>query len=300
MTNLFIDTNTSFQPHDTNYYKKMYQLGARSNFIKVSESTNWVANNWIDSLNNSQKAGLIPCVYHFLRATNNGQASAEADFFRRQLDNAKVAKSIKIMVDAESTGNNTNNILAFINQVKKSGYTQFSVYSGRFMWITSVLDQTRLPRPWVASYNPSLNLGINNAQAYQYSDKFKGYSQDISKDLSKDQWFTTDKTPRKPQKHIKHTAKPAKGVSIPQGIKDVAQDVIRGVYGNGSQRSSNIYKHVQNAINLKSSGKWKGQEKHSIALIADDVLFNKKYGNGSIREKNIYAQVQKEVNRLLK
>ena len=300
MSNLFIDTNTSFQPHDINYYKKMYQLGARSNFIKVSESTNWVANNWIDSLNNSQKAGLIPCVYHFLRATNNGQASAEADFFRHQLDNAKVAKSIKIMVDAETTGNNTNNILAFINQVKKSGYTQFSVYSGRFMWVTSVLDQYKLPRPWVASYNPSLNLGIDNAHAYQYSDKFNGYSQDISKDLTKDQWFTTDKTSQNVQKPTSQVVKPSNSVSVPQGIDGVARDVLRGVYGNGSNRATNIYKHVQNAINLKSKGKWKSQESHSIALIADDVLFNKKYGNGSEREANIYKQVQKRVNELSK
>lgn len=300
MTNLFIDTNTSFQPHDITYYARMRQLGVKSNFVKVSEGTNWVATNWIESLNNSQKAGLIPCVYHFLRATNNTQAIAEGEFFAKQLNNAKVSKSIKIMVDAETNGNNTNNILAFINQVKKSGYSQFTVYSGRYMWITSALDQYKLPRPWVASYNASLNLGIDNAHAWQYTDKFKGYSQDVSRDLTKDQWFTTDKTSQKPQKPIQKHVKNATSVIVPQGIKDVAQDVIKGIYGNGSQRSHNIYKHVQNAINLKASGKWKSQENHGIALIADDVLFNKKYGNGSSRETNIYKEVQKEVNRLLK
>lgn len=300
MSNLIIDTNTSYQPYDKNYYKKMYNLGVRSNFVKVTEGTYWVADHWIDSLNNSQKAGLIPCVYHFLRGSNNGQTSLEGDFFVKQLNNAKVAKTIKIMVDAETNGNNTNNILAFINQVKKYGYTNFTVYSGRYMWITPALDQTRLPRPWVASFNPSLNLGINNAQAYQYTDKFKGYNQDASKDLTKNQWFTTDKTPQKPVKTPQKHVKPAQGVNIPQGIDGVAKDVIRGIYGNGSQRSTNIYNHVQNAINLKASGKWHSQENHSIALIADDVLFNGKYGNGSMRKNNIYKQVQKRVNQLMK
>lgn len=300
MSNLIIDTNTSYQPYNVDYYKKMHGFGVRSNFVKVTEGTYWVADHWIESLNNSQKAELIPCVYHFQRATNNTQAIKEADFFAKQLDNGKVSKSIKVMIDAETNGNNTNNILALINQLKKHGYQNFTVYSGRYMWVTPDLDQNKLPRPWVASYNPSIDLGINNAQAYQYSDKFKGYSQDISKDLTKDQWFTNDNTshstPKTSSKHVQTTT----GTNVPQGIDGVARDVIRGVYGNGSQRSANIYKHVQNAVNLKSTGQWKAQENHNIALIADDVLFNGKYSNGSMREVNIYKEVQKRVNGLIK
>ena len=295
-----MDTNTTYQPYDVAYYKKMRGYGVRSNFVKVSESTNWIAEHWIESLNNSQKAGLIPCVYHFQHATNNSQAIKEADFFAKQLDNAKVSKTIKIMIDAETNGNNTNNVLALINQVKKYGYTNFTVYSGRYMWVTNDLDQNKLPRPWVASYNPNIDLGINNAHAYQYSDKFKGYSQDISKDLTKDQWFTTDNTSQDAQKHTSKHVKPTTGVKIPQGIDGVARDVIKGVYGNGSQRIANIYKHVQNAVNLKVKGQWNTQENHNIALIADDVLFNGKYGNGSMRESNIYKAVQQRVNELIK
>lgn len=300
MSNLIIDTNTTYQPYDVAYYKKMYGFGVRSNFVKVTEGTYWVADHWVESLNNSQKAGLIPCVYHFQRANTNAQAIKEADFFAKQLDNAKVSKSIKIMIDAEIYGNNTNNILALINQVKKYGYQNFTVYSGRYRWVTSDLDQNKLPRPWVASYNPSIDLGINNSQAYQYSDKFNGYSQDISKDLTKDHWFTTDNTSQDTQKHTYNHVKPTTGVNTPQGIDGVARDVIKGNYGNGSQRSSNIYKHVQNAVNLKSKGQWKSQENHNIALIADDVLFNGKYGNGSARESNIYKTVQQRVNELIK
>ena len=300
MSNLIIDTNTTYQPYDVAYYKKMHGYGVRSNFVKVTEGTYWLADHWVESLNNSQKAGLIPCVYHFQRATTNSEAIKEADFFAKQLDNAKVSKSIKIMIDAETNGNNTSNILALINQLKKHGYQNFTVYSGRYMWVTPDLDQNKLPRPWVASYNSSIDLGINNAQAYQYSDKFKGYSQDISKDLTKDQWFTTDNTSQDAQKHTSNNVKPTTGINIPQGIDGVANDVIRGIYGNGSQRSANIYKHVQNAVNLKSKGQWNAQENHNIALIADDVLFNGKYGNGSARESNIYKAVQQRVNELIK
>lgn len=298
MTNLIIDTNTSYQPYDVGYYKKMLNFGVRSNFVKVTEGNSWVADHWIESLNNSQKAGLIPCVYHFQRATNNAQATNEGEFFAKQLDNAKVAKSIKIMIDAEINGNNTDNILTLIGQLKKHGYQNFTVYSGRYRWVTSDLDQNRLPRPWVAGYGVN-DLGINNAQAWQYSNTFNGYKQDISKDLTKDQWFTTDSMPHNAPEQPSHVNTPSQVVTVPQGIDGVARDAIRGVYGNGSQRPINIYNHVQNAVNLKASGQWKSQENHNIALIADDVLFNGKYGNGSARRDNIYNAVQKRVNELL-
>lgn len=294
MTQLFIDTCTSYQPYTVAYYQKMYSLGARSNFVKVSEDTTWVAPKWTESLNNTVSAGLVACVYHFLHASTYNEGVIEANFFAKQLNNANIDKRVKFMVDAESSSNNTNSVLGFVERMKALGYYNACVYSSRSMWVT-VLDSNRLPRPWVAGYGVS-DLGINNAQAWQYDNHFKGYSQDISKDLTSDHWFTTAPDA---QKTTLDVVKPSPVVNVPQGVDGVARDAIRGIYGNGSQRSINIYNHVQNAVNLKASGKWKSQENHNIALIADDVLFNGKYGNGSAREANIYKEVQKRVNELL-
>ena len=299
MTNLFIDTNTAYQPFSVAYYQKMKALGVKANFVKVSEGNYWTVNKWVESFNNSYKAGLIPCVYHFLKATNNTQAHYESAYFLNQINNARLAKTVKIMIDAETNGNNTNSIMTFINDLKQHGYVNFTVYSGRYMWITNALDQNVLPMPWVASYNHNLSLGINNAKAWQYNDKFNGYSQDISKDLTTNNWFTTDNaTPAKPSKPTSKPVSKHVNTSVNQGVKEVARDVLKGIYGNGSQRKNNIYYQVQHVVNLKASGKFVSANR-GIALIADDVLFNGKYGNGNARKDNIYNAIQKEVNKLI-
>ena len=242
---LFIDTCTSYQPYTVAYYQKMKALGARSNFVKVSEGITWVAPQWTLSLNNTVIAGLVACVYHFLHASNYNEGVNEANYFAKQLGNAKIDKRVKFMIDAEVSGNNTSSVLGFIDRMRALGYNNACVYSYRSMW-TTVLDSHHLPRPWVAGYGVS-NLGINNAQAWQYADHFQGYKQDISKDLTSDHWFTTAPEASKPNTNNKKVS--VNNLTIQEAYKTIAQEVIKGKLGNGEARKTNIYNKVQQEVN---------------------------------------------------
>lgn len=94
------------------------------------------------------------------------------------------------------------------------------------------------------------------------------------------------------------TQKPSKSVAI------VAQEVVKGLWGNGSDRKAKLesagynYTEVQNAVNalLKST---------DLTQVAKDVIAGK-YGNGQDRKNRLKAAgydptaVQKKVNELLK
>ena len=79
-------------------------------------------------------------------------------------------------------------------------------------------------------------------------------------------------------------------------ITDFARDVLKGKYGDGNARKENIYKTVQNEVNVILS---KGKVKNNyITVIANDVIKGK-YGDGNTRKENIYKTVQNEVNKLI-
>ena len=86
-------------------------------------------------------------------------------------------------------------------------------------------------------------------------------------------------------------------VSTGNAINDFARDVLKGKYGTGNARKENIYKTVQNEVNVILS---KGNVKNNyITVVARDVIKGK-YGDGNARKENIYRTVQNEVNKLVK
>ena len=85
-------------------------------------------------------------------------------------------------------------------------------------------------------------------------------------------------------------------VSTGNAINDFARDVLKGKYGDGNARKENIYKTVQNEVNvILSKGK---VQNNYITVIAHDVIKGK-YGNGNVRKENLYKTVQNEVNRIV-
>ena len=93
-------------------------------------------------------------------------------------------------------------------------------------------------------------------------------------------------------------------------IKEVAQDVINGKYGNGSERKKELgdnYEEIQSKVNdilgvdKTSKDDKKKSSTSELDKIAQDVIRGK-YGNGAERKKKLgkeYDKVQKRVNRML-
>lgn len=99
-------------------------------------------------------------------------------------------------------------------------------------------------------------------------------------------------------------------------IHAIAQEVIKGKYGNGNDRKRALenlgynYNEVQAEVNRilgkgsSSGSSSSNSSSYNVTAIAKDVISGK-YGNGETRKKNLesrgynYNEVQKEVNRLL-
>ena len=93
-------------------------------------------------------------------------------------------------------------------------------------------------------------------------------------------------------------------------IKEAAQDVIKGKYGNGSERKKELvdnYEEIQSKVNdilgvdKASKDDKKKSSTSELDKIAQDVIRGK-YGNGAERKKKLgkeYDKVQKRVNRML-
>lgn len=105
---------------------------------------------------------------------------------------------------------------------------------------------------------------------------------------------------------------PAPAPKPSKSITEVAQAVIRGDYGNGSDRKSRLesegynYSEVQAEVNrLCKGGSVGSTPSKSIDTIAREVI-NGKWGNGSSRKSRLeaagynYKEVQRRVNALLK
>ena len=127
-------------------------------------------------------------------------------------------------------------------------------------------------------------------------------------------------------KHPYHLVKVAGGTSTVYGwvdekyvssvsatkksVSEIAQEVIEGKWGNGSDRKKRLeaaghnYNEVQNAVNALVSGNKTPAPTKSVEQIAREVIEGK-WGNGADRKKRLeaagynYNEVQKKVNELL-
>lgn len=80
-------------------------------------------------------------------------------------------------------------------------------------------------------------------------------------------------------------------------ITKIALEVIKGKYGNGSERKENLYKTIQQRVNEILKGNEVNKNDY-ITKIALDVI-DGKYGNGNERKENLYKTIQKRVNEIL-
>ena len=178
-------------------------------------------------------------LYFFTQAVNLFEAEEEAEFVLDFIKNNKIKISLPIYIDSEYLTKGRHNFLtkkertdiikAFCERIKKEGY-KAGVYAN-LSWFEKQIEVKELNYSiWVAQYNESCDFKYSY-DIWQYSssgkiDGIKGYV-DLNKFNKKEKDY-------------------------PDKIKIMAVDVIRGKYGNGSQRVKALgeyYEEVQELVN---------------------------------------------------
>ena len=156
-------------------YQEVKNAGIEIVYIKSSQGNNVVDSYFKVNYNNAKANGLKVGLYHFLTATNEEQATEQAEFFVSVISNT--VPDCKLAMDFEEFGNLTvseiNNISqAFLNKVKELTGKDLIIYSdtsnARNVFGRELASQYPL---WVAEYGVS-NPGETNWdfwEGFQYT-----------------------------------------------------------------------------------------------------------------------------------
>lgn len=170
--------------------------------------------------------------------------------------------------------------------------------------------QTEPPKGWEEEFYDAIdkhlkrNPGLFDPKDITNEDKFQDFGLTIAEFTGIDTSNFSDAEINKMKKAVeKHYGGSSNSLSSEE-IDKIARDVIRGKYGNGSERKKKLgsnYQAVQDRVNEMSSGKASTLSKDDVDKMAKDVISGK-YGNGQERKAKLgddYQAVQKRVNEML-
>lgn len=172
---LFIDIS-SFQGYrSVAEFRQIKKDGISAVTIKLTEGQTYVNPTAEHNIANARAAGLIVNGYHFARFNSVAEAENEAGHFVSAANKFGLSKSARVALDIEVplAGNMTETAKAFIDQVKKGGYSNVTWYSYQ-PFIIAHLSENDLPsKPWKAAYPASVNFKkppFGNVGAWQYTN----------------------------------------------------------------------------------------------------------------------------------
>lgn len=183
MPKLFADL-ASMQPSNLEYFKWLKQNGVSKAVVKLTEDTGYVNPSASAQFMNGLKVFGEVGLYHFL----HNKPIREARYFVAQAEAMHVDKDTLMIVDVESSDvkstkqNVTQNVNDWLDVVYESGFHNLAVYASE-SWFNSVLSINYLhhgAKTWVAGYGRKPQVA--RMDAWQYTDSFKGRTQDISYD----------------------------------------------------------------------------------------------------------------------
>ena len=262
------DANYKDSKFDTNY------KNARANGIKVGA----YIYNYCNTLDNLKKG--LDWAFEKL-------AGKELDLpFYLDMEDKTIA--------VETVDSLTKQCNEFAKLVKEKGY-RAGVYAN-VNWLKNELNPSKFDKNlsvWVAQYYKECQYeGKYDIWQYTSSGKVSGVSGncDMNYLYNEDIMEETSTT-----------------VEDKKSIDELANEVVDGKWGNGTDRKTNLekagydYEAVQNRVNEIIKEK---DNKKSVTEVAKDVI-NGKYGNGEERKKKLeaegydYDEVQSKVNQLL-
>ena len=177
----FVDVSSHNGDISIGDYRTLANKGVGGVVVKLTEDT-WYKNpNAENQIRNAQAAGLQVSTYHFSRYTSEEAARAEARFYiaaAQRLNLPKNTLMVKDFEDAKMQPNINRNTQAWVDEMRKNGYTNLMFYTS-----ASWLDENNLRKKgpvntaqfglqnfWVAQY-PSPKLSVNDAKSLRYNGK---------------------------------------------------------------------------------------------------------------------------------
>ena len=177
----FVDVSSHNGDISIGDYRTLANKGVGGVVVKLTEDT-WYNNpNAENQIRNAQAAGLQVSTYHFSRYTSEEAARAEARFYvaaAQRLNLPKNTLMVNDFEDAEMLPNINQNTQAWVDEMRKNGYSNLMFYTS-----ASWLDENNLRKKgpvntaqfgiqnfWVAQY-PSPKLSVNDAKGLRYNGK---------------------------------------------------------------------------------------------------------------------------------
>ena len=177
----FVDVSSHNGEISIGDYRTLANEGVGGVVVKLTEDT-WYKNpNAENQIRNAQAAGLQVSTYHFSRYTSEEAARAEARFYiaaAQRLNLPKNTLMVNDFEDAKMQSNINRNTQAWVDEMRKNGYTNLMFYTS-----ASWLDENNLRKKgpvntahfglqnfWVAQY-PSPKLSVNDAKSLRYNGK---------------------------------------------------------------------------------------------------------------------------------
>ena len=177
----FVDVSSHNGEISIGDYRTLANKGVGGVVVKLTEDT-WYKNpNAENQIRNAQAAGLQVSTYHFSRYTSEEAARAEARFYiaaAQRLNLPKNTLMVNDFEDAKMQSNINRNTQAWVDEMRKNGYTNLMFYTS-----ASWLDESNLRKKgpvntahfglqnfWIAQY-PSPKLSVNDAKSLRYNGK---------------------------------------------------------------------------------------------------------------------------------
>lgn len=260
------------------------------------------------NIDNALNVGLKVGCYWFMYSLNTQQALQESKYFNSFLSNYSGKLELPVFCDFEydteryanqngvyfDNNSRTQIVLTFLDYLERQGW-----YVGNYAnvdYLNKFNDLNRFDL-WLAYWgsNPPQNL-INKSGVWQYmsTGKINGINGNVDFNYPMRDYPSIIKQNK--LNGFGFVNNSVNTVDNSSYLSTFAREVIKGNYGNGNARITNIYNTIQNEVNNILYNK--GTQNNYITEFARDVI-NGKYGNGSERKSKIYNAVQNEVNKLI-
>lgn len=257
-----------------------------------------------------ERVGMPYGVYIYSYALNPDMAHSEARHVLRMVGKHKPSYPIYYdLEDAKTTGTLSNEAIlniakAFVADIESAGFWA-GIYANLY-WLTTKLTDSWYDTKarWVAQWGTNSCTYNKQFKLWQYTSdgKVDGINGRVDMDICYEDYpALINPTPSQPN-------------TVKKTNEEVAQEVIRGNWGNGEERKKKLtaagydYATIQGLVNKlmgKSSSAQAPKPKKSLETVAREVIRGN-YGNGAERTKKLKAEgydpkaVQALVNKMMK